>query len=172
MSAENKVQGVSLEHCKNSSPLSRGYWQVLNGVPVEKIKELSESQKESIRKYIQASTNGKSIYQIAQEIGVGSPTCSELYRTKKQYKRAFLKTIGKSQQIEKHAMITKSQKELLDYLKSKKEPINASVCARDMKINVLNAFSRLQRLEKKGKVRKIKKNSFVTWEIAGRSQSK
>ncbi|AKB40876.1 hypothetical protein MSMAW_1885 [Methanosarcina mazei WWM610] len=144
---------------------------MLNGVPIEAVKELSESQKESIRKYIQASTNGKSIYQIAQEIGVGSLTCSELHRTKKQYKRAFLKTAGKSQQVEKHIALTKSQKELLDYLKSKKEPISASVCARDMKINVLNAFSRLQRLEKKGKVRKIKKNSFVTWELI-RSQDK
>lgn len=171
MSAENQVQGVGLEHCKTSSPLCRGFWQFLNGVPIEAVKELSENQKESIRKYIQASTNGKSVYQIAQEIGVGSLTCSELHRTKKQHKRAFLKTVGKSIEPQKHAVITKSQKELLDYLKSKKEPISASACARDMKINVLNAFSRLQRLEKKGKVRKIKKNSFVTWEIV-RSQNK
>ncbi|MEL7664121.1 MAG: hypothetical protein AAGU10_08330 [Methanosarcina mazei] len=172
MSAENQVQGVGLEYCKTSSNLCKGFWQVLNGVPIEAVKELSENQKESIRKYIQASTNGKSIYQIAQEIGVGSLTCSELHRTKKQYKKAFLKTIGKSQQIEKHAVITKSQKELLDYLKTKKKPVSASACARDMKTTVLNAFYRLQRLEKRGKVRKIKENSFVTWEIAGRSQGK
>lgn len=171
MSAENQVQGVGLEYCKTSSTLCRGYWQVLNGVPIEAVKELSADQKESIKKYMQASASGKSVYQIAQETGVGSFICSELHRTKKQYKRAFLKTAGKSQQVEKHIALTKSQKELLDYLKSKKEPISASVCARDMKINVLNAFSRLQRLEKRGKVKKTKKNSFVTWEIV-RSQNK
>jgi len=162
MSAE--IPGVSLEHCKTKSRICRGFWEVLNGVPVETL-DLSADQKEAIKKYIQASTNGKSIYQVAQEIGVGSLTCSELHRTKKQYKKAFLKTIGKSQQIEKHAVLTKSQKELLDYLKSQKKPVRASACARDMKTTVLNAFYRLQRLEKRGKVRKIKENSFVTWEI-------
>ncbi len=169
----SEITGVSLEHCKNSRPLCRGFWQVLNGVPVEAVKELSADQKEAIKKYIQASTNGKSIYQVAQEIGVGSLVCSELHRTKKQYKKAFLKTIGKSRESEtkKQAVTTKSQKELIEYLKSKKEPVSASICARDIKITVLNAFYRLQRLEKRGKVRKIKKNSFVTWELV-RSQSK
>lgn len=170
MSAENQVQGVSLEYCKTSSTLCRGFWQFLNGVPLEEL-ELSQNQKDKIKKYIQFSANGKSVYQIAQEVGISSFSCGELHRTKKQYKRAFLKTVGKSIEPQKHAVITKSQKELLDYLKSKKEPISASACARDMKINVLNAFSRLQRLEKKGKVRKIKKNSFVTWELI-RSQDK
>ena len=40
------------------------------------------------------SASGKSIYQISKEIEVGSYLCSELHLIKKQYKKAYLATIG------------------------------------------------------------------------------
>ena len=158
-----EINNVSLCYCKNSNPLYRAYWQVLNGVPVESL-ELSEKQKEIIRKYTQASTNGKSIYQIAQEIEVGSYLCSELHRIKKQHKKAYLATAGKNKKtaaLKNEIDITET--ELINYLKSKKAPISASVCAKWLGLPVRAAFYRLQKLEQAGKVIKVKKNGFTQW---------
>lgn len=167
MSAESQVQGVSLEHCKTSSPLCRGYWQILNGVPIEDL-EVSENQKDNIKKYIQASTNGKSVYQIAQEIGISSLCCGELHRTKKQHKRAYLKTVGKHKKTAalKQSEAVSNENELVNFLKSKKAPVSASVCAKWLGLPVRSAFYRLQRLERVEKVIKVKKNGFTQWVVA------
>ena len=162
MSAE--INSVSLAYCKTSSPLQRGYWQVLNGVPVEDL-DLPEKQKEVIRKWIPLSSSGKSVYQIAQEIEVGSYLCSDLHRTKKQHKKAYLATVGKHKKTvalkQNETDITET--ELVNFLKSKKSPVSASVCAKWLGMPVRAAFYRLQKLEQAGKVIKVKKNGFTQW---------
>ncbi len=160
-----EINNVSLCYCKTNNPLQRAYWQVLNGVPVENL-ELSEKQKEIIRKYTQVSACGKSIYQISKEIEVGSYLCSELHRTKKQHKKAYLATVGKHKKtaaLENEIDITET--ELINYLKSKKEPISASVCAKWLGLPVRAAFYRLQKLEQAEKVIKVKKNGFTQWTV-------
>lgn len=133
---------------------------------MDAIEELHESQKEAIKKYMSVSTNGKSVYQIAADIGMSSYICSDLHRVKKQYKIAYLKIIGKQKrQPEKQIETTKSQNELINYLKSRKTPASASMCARQINDTVHNTYYKLKRLEKKGIVRSIKKSSFVTWEV-------
>ncbi|AKB68260.1 hypothetical protein MSMAL_1717 [Methanosarcina mazei LYC] len=139
---------------------------MLNGVPVEDL-ELSEKQKEVIRKWIPLSSSGKSVYQIAQEIEVGSYLCSELHRTKKQHKKAYLSTVGKYKKTaalkQNEADITET--ELINFLKSKKTPVTASVCAKWLGLPVRAAFYRLQVLEQAGKVIKVKKNGFTQWAV-------
>lgn len=164
MSAE--LNNVSLAYCKTSNPLQRAYWQVLNGVPVEDL-DIPEKQKEVIRKWIPYSVCGKTTFQIAQEAGIGSYLCSELHRTKKQHKKAYLATVGKHKKTaalkQNEADITEN--ELINFLKSKKAPISASVCAKWLGMPVRAAFYRLQKLEQAGKVIKVKKNGFTQWTV-------
>ncbi|KKG94563.1 hypothetical protein [Methanosarcina mazei] len=164
MAAEIQNQYVSIEHCKTKSRICRGFWAVLNGVPIEKV-DLTEDQRGAIKKYMQASNTGKSVYQIAQETGISSFRCGELHKTRKRYRRAFCSIHWKSNQCKNLIPVTKSQKELLDFLKLQKEPVNAYVCAVGLQTTFINAFSRLERLSGKGLVRKNKKNGYVIWEI-------
>ncbi|WP_048046500.1 hypothetical protein [Methanosarcina mazei] len=170
MASELNEQGVSLAYCKTKSRLCRGFWEVLNGVPIETL-DLKPDQKEKIKKYMQASINGKSIYQISQEVGVSSFCCGELHKTKKQHRRAFFATSrgstvqNKPQYTVKQSKSVAVENELLNFLKSQKSPICASVCAKGMGWQVYSTYYMLKKMEKKGKVRREKKNSYTKWEV-------
>lgn len=163
MSAENQVQGVSLEHCKTSSPLCRGFWEYLNGVPLSEIKGISKDQRLQMKAYIQASQNGKTPYQISNETGLNKFVCSDLSRIKKMHRKAKFKKV--KYESEKVIPVTDLD-DLYEFIKSHGK-VSTVECKSRFELSVTCMLKKLKRLEKAEKIKKTKEELTFYWEVTG-----